>query len=719
VRATILTSLAICLLAGSVCAAAEGDLRPVLSLVEIPSDVSRDLTDPEGLDRWDLSVFSAKNDASGISPTSAALFGIDGILEDPAREDAVERWLSPDRFGGLLEPGARYSLQLETTAAGHREMLTLDVEVVGAGILRLPSTSRHVVLQRVLMRTRTAFSGDGTTERLMHRWVDPRQGVVALAAGNSVVGGSARQQTDEAAILDTTADASNLKIYVDELNFPAFSTITYGWDRGDGTPVSDLIANNEGVTDMGDLVALDAWDFSNNSSGAESAQSIVILNTSESCNVGECGYVAGKNLIRQDRNFDDPPNWTIDNQISEKVELPTEVTVYLRAGGQREGIEECFGNGESRFCYDPATGRTEVPLWHFAHEDADGFFVQTGDQWSSGDLLCEQNIYNTICGADPPWWCFTPSQMYVQACNDKLGKQYGEVLKGGVVKLPSGHTVNALLVRSVASFCVYGSTPCGIPTSEVRTVVHLWQVPQMGTVVKLQSPQDVPADLVSFSTVKQTDVTFGLYPPESIAARSATSDSVELWWDPGNDTHRIDQYRIHWDTDSGADSPYAFSADCNTGQVTCTGTTATVSGLDPATLYHFTVTSKSTFNNPSSGANTTYESVLFPKQVLGDPSFAYPNEVLAATTGGSCVLTEELANLMLGKTHAVGVQFCWDAASDPCSLAYDLWHATSPESIDNFSEITQTGETCWSGDVPDGFFLVVTRGIEGSGPSGR
>ncbi|HET9480559.1 MAG TPA: hypothetical protein VFP98_02295, partial [Candidatus Polarisedimenticolia bacterium] len=180
-------------------------------------------------------------------------------------------------------------------------------------------------------------------------------------------------------------------------------------------------------------------------------------------------------------------------------------------------------------------------------------------------------------------------------------------------------------------------------------------------------------------------------------------------------------YRIYWDTDSGSASPYAFDSVANPGQVAFAGTTATISGLTSGTTYYVTLTARSTFTDPSSLVQTTYESILYPTQVSGDPSFVYPTEAQGVTAGGGCTPTAEITGLTVDYATAGQLEFCWDVSTDPCVAGYRLLGAASPESSGGFATVADTGPVnCWTGSPPDGFFLVVGRGGSGgTGPWGH
>jgi hypothetical protein len=247
-------------------------------------------------------------------------------------------------------------------------------------------------------------------------------------------------------------------------------------------------------------------------------------------------------------------------------------------------------------------------------------------------------------------------------------------------------------------------------------------------VARIQSQQNAPEDLTSFSILTETDIHFGLFPPVSITVTGTAATSVTLTWNPGNDTHRISDYKVYWDTDPGAVSAYAFNSVSNPGQVSFAPgppPSATISGLTTGLTYYFTVTSRTVFTDPSSGIPTTYESLLYPTQVSGDPSFVYPVEV-SATPG--CSATAEVTGLTL--SHGVDpgeIQFCWSPVTDPCLTGYQILGGSSAASDAGISPVGSVGLTnCWTGSpfhpLPLGgvaYFLVIATGSSGNGPWGH
>ena len=807
-RRSLLVGLASLLLGVTIVSAGarEVTLFAVDPLKGIPPEMAR----PEGRTRWDLTgvalgrSWTRRLEDSGkvVSlrdlPGGAAAVAVSNVVADPAGGDAALRWAFPDRYPDVLRPGARQSLRLEERKSALADLLSISVETVGVGWVHLPSGPREVALQRALVTRDDSATGLRSTA-LVHRWVDPRAGVVAEIVGPASPDGTKRVSTTTATVLDQVIlGAADLKIYFDELWQGTYTAMNYGWDRGQGAAISGM--TNPSYANMGALLAANSWDFSPVNSGTEVASTTTPVNAAETCNYQQCGYTTpGASLERTDKGF---ATGSLDktNDIAIPEVRANDITVWIRAGSQHEGLPGTL-NGENRFCYIGTDVnnkvRTQVPLWRFHHRDAGGWYfmgvhgisgtttassattiVGTGtlfttelavgdpialssapstyahvvsitdntqlttdaalgngtaqtlsaaDGWSGDEFLCEQNIFASVCGASGTNLSVAGPTAGGGCANHK-GKQYTEVVKGGVVTLPSGHTFNSLVVRQVADFCIY-AVPCvNLFRTEVRTFVYLWQVPHLGSVVLLQSATNV-ADGSSFTTVDLSNITFGLYPPRTITVTGSTSTSVSLGWDPGLDTHRINRYKVYWGTHSGGSGGYGFNSVSNPGQVSFAGTTATISGLQPGITYYFTVTSLSDFTDPSSGVVTTYESLVYPTQVYGDPASVYPVEVQAATP---CTPTSPVQNLLLDKLPptppGTGIHFCWNPyTADPgpgCLVGYRVLVAGTPQLRGAFTPLVDSpaGTCVDSAPYPAGdlnFFLVVPLGTGGEGPRGE
>jgi len=701
---------------------------------DIQGTLPTHLLRPEGRSRWELTdlvqsdLVTVRLEADGNTVT--VIQGKNGDPEDVTRTvftglddgDGAVRWLFPDRFGDSLRPGERQTLDLEEEGEYGFDRLRIQVRTVGIGWVHLPSGPREAILQRALILRAPRGSREFAPHTLVHRWVDPLAGVVAMVSGPATPDGRGRSAVEEARTLETVlAGASTLKIHVSEIAADLFGELLYGFDLGT-TLVSSLDPN--GYATIGDLIAADEWDFSANTSGTEVAFTVAPIDPNQTCNTAQCGFADPNGILeRTDIGFDDPDpaNWIKINTVVVREDRPSDVTLWLRGGAIKEGVSGGFGDGESRICYETFDGvtRTEVPLWRFSHLDPNAIerHFQAGDAWSSGVFNCEQNIFNEVCGSGGLF-----SSLYSQACSGHTGTQFTEVLKGGVVTLPSGHTFNALLVRTVADFCVNLFSGCpGLGLAdEVRTVNYLWQVPQIGSVIRLESEQNAP-DLTSFTSVVETNITYGLLPPRSITVTGTTDSTVSISWDPGLITNRIDGYKVYWDIDSGSASSYAFNSVDDSGQISIGGTAATITGLTAGTDYHITVTTLSTFppdpNTPL--PRVTYESLLYPTTVSGDPGFVYPVEVQATTTGGLCVPATEIANLTVDPDPA-GIKICWDVLSDPCLSGYRVLGSATADSDSGFGSLAGLGlTTCWTGSPSESFFLVTGTGPGGEGPWGH
>ncbi len=732
-------ALACLILAGPAAAGSRREVR--LREVDTGRGILPGMDRPEGTTRWDLTraalgrtlTRSLDETADGVElrdtagPLAESRAVRSVLLLDPSGGDAAIRWSFPDRYPDDLRPGSKRYLRLEERSGGFTDRLGVDIESVGVGWVHLPSGPREVALQRVLVTRDDSRTGSRTSTRV-HRWVDPRAGTVAEIAGPAAADGLSRLAPAGAFVLEeVVTGAADLKIYADELWLGNYGGINYGWDKGTGAAISSLTTPSYGT--MGALLAANSWDFSRTTTGTEIAATTTPVNALETCNYAQCGYSdAGVSLERTDKSFDVPANLDKTNDVAIRENRVGDVTIWIRAGSQHEGKSGTFGSGESRFCY---TGtdlngkvRTQVPLWRFPHQDANGWYFQAADTWSGNAFNCEQNIFNQICGVaqflDKLY--VAGSNVDPNGCGSHTGKQYTEVVKGGVVTVPSGHTFNALVARQVADFCVYIANGCSwlFKADEVRTFVYLWQVPHLGSVVFLQSPQTV-ADGSSFTTVNMTNVNFGLFPPRTITVTGTTSSSANLSWDPGLDTHRINGYKVYWDTHSGGSGGYSYNSSTHPGQVTFNGTSATISGLQKGTTYYFTVTSLSNFTDPSSGVVTQYESLVYPTQVYGDPSFVYPVEVQGTTT---CVPTAVVTGLTESKLEGGGIQYCWNpVTTEPgaCLVGYRLLTSSTAQARENFTFLLDTGTVTCADVSPDpsgSYFLVVARGSGGEGPRG-
>jgi hypothetical protein len=708
----------------------EVQTRNVAAISALPED----LTSPEGKTRWHLESL-----ALGDTATIAVSALEQGWRRGPVVYSGpdAERWLLPDHDPSQMKMGARVALRFDETRDGLIDHLVAEAATVGIGWVHLPGGPQEVVLQRVLVSRQRAGERAMRPERLLHRWVSPREGVLVELSGPAATDGRTRLTIDRIELVEKVlSGASTMKLYADSIYPGTYIDIKYGYDKRGAdpnpVPVSALVPD-AGVNNICDLVNLPAWNFSGVNSGQETATTDAPSTLAESCNASRCGYAGYPPggglqpvlLERLDRNL----TGTIrkDNQVVQRENRATDVTFWLRAGTQNENVPGAFGSGETRFCFTDETGkpRNEVPIWQMPHNDAGGWYAQAGDTWTSVPVTtCEESFYTGPCGSGGV-------TSYAKACasggQNFAGAQYSKVIKGAVTTLPSGHTLNALVVRNTTDFCDYLFAGCSFLSATVRTIIYIWQAPYVGSIGLLRGPQrsDFTAAEISagaetpctnFTTVEFTDISYGLLPPISITAGAVTNNTISLSWNPGNDTHRIVGYKLYWDTDSGSSTAYAFNSVANAGQVAFAGTTATISGLTPGTTYYVTVTSLSDFTDPSSGVVTRYESILYPTTVSGDPAFSYPVEVTSTTTGGTCIPGSPVSGVTVDKGAPPNIHVCWQTLADPCVTGYDVLASSVP----GFGVAGSVGLTnCWDGDPPAAELVelqVRARGTGGNGP---
>jgi hypothetical protein len=585
----------------------------------------------------------------------------------------------------------------------------------GVGWAQLPIGPREATLLRVTLERRDGPDLPWQPARHGYAWLD---GDARLLASIFWEGAPDDWSAPPDAATYAPDGVAELKIYSTEIATGPYHDVSYGWDRGKGTAVSAL--TTPGYATAGELVAASYWDFSANNTGTELAESQAEMTAAETCNLNRCGYTAapGWSLERTDKSFDSTANLRKDNQsVQFDTSDPTKVILWLRAGRQNEGKTGGIGDGETGYCFtsDGTGTRTPVPLYLFGHQDAKGFYMAPGDSWAGGPFNCEQNVFNQTCGAPNLF-----DKLYTKACGTHSGKQGAAAIKNGVVKIPSGHTFNAMLVKVYADFCIYTGSNCFsiFKVDEARTISYQWMVPHLGSVARIRGPQN-PPDENSWTTVDETSIKFGLYPPLSITVTGQTTGSITLSWDPGLLTQRISGYKVYWDTDSGSSSGYAFNSQTQAGQVAFNGTSATISGLSPGKSYYFTVTSLSNFKNPSTGVTRTYESLVYPTQLFGDPDKVYPVEVLGTTAGG-CTPTQEVQGLRITRLAGGTLRFCWNALADPCLAGYRILGSDNAASATGWSTVADVGNvTCWDGTPSSRFYLVQARGGTGTGPWGH
>ncbi|MHC4821354.1 MAG: fibronectin type III domain-containing protein, partial [Planctomycetota bacterium] len=318
-------------------------------------------------------------------------------------------------------------------------------------------------------------------------------------------------------------------------------------------------------------------------------------------------------------------------------------TIWLRAGAQNEGSTSTSpSEHEGRFCYDGQLDengelRGNVVQWQFEHPDGSRRYMQLGDSWASSQFDCTLNLFNQACG-NPVGGLITAEN------NTANGGFTTGLLTEGNVKLPSGHWFDVLVARQVASFQVFFASGCGFfPVQTVLQPVVIFLAPNLGSVVQINGPLEAVDD-TNWTTINETRIRFGLFPPLSTSVQAVGTDSITIDWNPGNQQGFIDRAKIYWDTDSGSGSTYAFNSDTHPGQVSFGAgsppTSATISGLTPGQTYFFTVTLLDSFTEFDGSPTVEYESLLFPTTASGTDdlgtTFTYPQEVSAAPLPPDC-----------------------------------------------------------------------------------
>ena len=283
-------------------------------------------------------------------------------------------------------------LALRVLRPGESSKAETDVESVllegrGVGWAQLPIGPREATLLRVTLERRDGPDLPWQPARHGYAWLD---GDARLLASIFWEGAPDDWSAPPDAATYAPDGVAELKIYSTEIATGPYHDVSYGWDRGKGTPVSALTP--EGYATAGALVAASSWDFSANNTGTELAESQAEMTASETCNLNRCGYTAapGWSLERTDKSFDSTANLRKDNQsVQFDTSDPTKVILWLRAGRQNEGKTGGLGSGETGYCFtsDGTGTRTPVPLYLFGHQDTNRAPAHLANRVTCNDRL--------------------------------------------------------------------------------------------------------------------------------------------------------------------------------------------------------------------------------------------------------------------------------------------------------------------------------------------
>jgi len=756
-RFVVLAAL-ITLLIVNVPAAADGEVihRSTWRSVDLESPLPADLTDPEGKTRWELADVALS--AAWTRVVREAESGSLSVRETRSGFTAPIQYGSSARDWWLPHLATAGSqLQFSEISEQKTDELWVRTQALGSGWVFLDSGPREARLQRSLVMRSIGGAGRFFPDRVVYRWIDPRAGAVAEVWGRPSADGSAIVEFEGAATIESVLQGGlPLKIFQDEIETVPFQRVTLGFDRkGKCTdtllpcvetadcpgakctiPISDL--TDTPYATMGDLIT-GVWDFTPTGladSRYEIGSTTVPINMGETCSYQECGFLGNTAMGREDKNF---KNFAPDRQdlfitlsATEGEQRAGDYTIWLRAGVRHEGITTgALGETESRFCYSGGNS-PDVPLWRFDTQDVGGeWYMQNGDSWSHPQFSCNQLVFSHICPAD----CEGLNCVYIDNCSGTAtnpGTQSSQVIAEGPVTLPSGHVMNALLIRQVVDFCVYATGLCFIPVDQVEQSIYLWVVPNIGTVIRLMSEQNESSE-TTFTDLQETDLKYGLFPPVSINLTGQTDTTISFSWNPGTITHHISDYKVYWDTDSGSSSTYAFDSDANPGQasISVAGKTATISGLTPGTDYFFTVTAISDYyTNPAAGnpppPDYPYESLLFPASTSGT-SGPLPPELVATTIGGSFTPGESSAPglqplLVTDYASATGdISISYESAcgTDDNNVYYGPLDQVSSYPWDEICSIGTSGNAVINPAGASVFFVVVGNKGADEGSYGR
>ena len=433
--------------------------------------------------------------------------------------------------------------------------------------------------------------------------------------------------------LPAAAVQPGFKIKDDQLPMLPLQRLTSGI-RLDDVPLAQLTTS--GALTGSALEAQASWNFT--PAGSLSGQHDTVgqnvpPTAAWSCYVPDsiaCGFGATgvTSLFVADTVVDGRPS----RDVAASAYDATTGIVRGRATVQDEGE-----SAETRLCLGTGSDAPMVPVYVLPNVEGG-----TGKRFmQASDPAWQSDVFDCFAGATlgAPCKSIGGTKATLDADGVTEGRIRNRFVRAGVLTLPSGHVLDALLVESFTSYTAKDAS-CffGLQASQQWRLA--WVVPHHGTILSLSSPGTVPL-LTGFAVAQSTFLGYGLLPPVSIQATDVTPDSVTVSWSPGLLGARgITGWEVHWGAVSGKTQAPAF----HSGPIPAATTSWTIQGLSAGQTLHVSVTARRSYTDPVSNVTTLYESIKLPQFIGSDGNgdgtleTSYPPEVAVTTPGpGPCV----------------------------------------------------------------------------------
>jgi len=543
-------------------------------------------------------------------------------------------------------------------------------EVAGHGWLETPAGPVRALLLR------REIPGPGGSA-FLYQWAGPG-GTLAWLLGPPGAGPFFRAPESAGVVVRALQGVNDLRLRYDA--FPDLDppVLAFGYHAED-VATADLLADQDPAS-LGALVAQAGpgfWDFS----GAETASVPAFLQTyvttqvpadaGESCYAGRCGFASSGFYRRTDTL---PPDYQqligITQNGSDSIVVRALVDVTAGSGGL--------------VCFDQSP---VFPLAVFGHPDPGGAYMAEGDAWQTGVFDCPPSggIDCTCagCGTD----------VLLGSNGDHSGRASFTVLDAGTVRLPSGHYLDALLVRIDNDFAGFAAlVGCfDLFSQDANATWYFWLAPGLGPVVQLVTAMGL-RDPDAAPTVEAL-VAAGLLPPVAIAVEDAPPAGVRVLWEPGElpPAAPLDGFVVWWGVAGGplTDRSALLPPDARELRV---------EGLQCDTVeYDFAVQSVATWTDPSTSVATTYATPLPPGSPFEwtdrwtDPLNwsvqGYP-AVVRVRPGCACPPPDCPATDLRLAREGAGLRLRWGFGSDPCLEGFSILRSQDDcASLAPFAEI--------------------------------